>query len=426
MASGAGPKPNVDGLIYEMDSSNPRSYTGTGVSLIGLVRNINGTLFSGVNYGTINKGAFIFDGTDDYIEFDTPGTGVSLSNASDYNITSWVYVNSTQVRSNPSIIEKYNGTGGYPIAIRWFDQQISAIIYDGTNGAAVGTTCLTNTWLNVSVNHILTQKRLELYVNGLIGSTSTYTTMNNISSASSTKIGYRGFDSNTYFTGRVSNVEIYSRALSSTEILQKYNTTKSKYSKGEDIITDGLVSAFDIGSTATYSGTGSTIISTVSPQYTADFRDGVSVVGTGSTTYINFSGSTANVLYFSTNTFRSVSFVAWISSSISGVNYIFDGRNGIGAYLYYGGTGGISALYVNGASKDPSSTSNNTTVFPRNQWLNIYIELSSIGTGAVSFGNRVSFNEPFTGRMSAFQFYNRQLTAAEIKQNYDAFRGRYS
>ena len=152
----------------------------------------------------------------------------------------------------------------------------------------------------------------------------------------------------------------------------------------------------------------------------------MSVVGTGSTAYLNFSGSTANVLYFSTNTFRSVSFVTWISSSISGINYIFDGRDGIGAYLYYAGTGGISALYVNGASKDPTSTSNNTTVFPRNQWLNIYIELSSIGTGAVSFGNRVSFNEPFTGRMSAFQFYNRQLTAAEIKQNYDAFRGRYS
>ena len=426
MASGAGPKPNVDGLIYEMDSSNPRSYTGTGVSLIGLVRNINGTLFSGVNYGTINKGAFIFDGTDDYIEFDAAGTGVSFGNASNYNITSWIYVNSTQVRSNPSIIEKYNGVGGYPIAIRWFGQQIFAVIYDGTNGAAAGTTCSTNTWLNISANHILSQKRIELYVNGSIGGTTTYTTMNNISSPSSTKIGFRGFDSNTYFTGRVSNVEIYSRALSSTEILQKYDTTKSKYSVGEDIIKDGLVSAFDVGSAATYSGTGSTIISSVSPQYTAGLRDGVSVVGTGSTAYLNFSGSTANVLYFSTNTFRSVSFVTWISSSISGINYIFDGRDGIGAYLYYGGTGGISALYVNGASKDPSSTSNNTTVFPRNQWLNIYIELSSIGTGAVSFGNRVSFNEPFTGRMSAFQFYNRQLTAAEIKQNYDAFRGRYS
>jgi hypothetical protein len=425
MASGAGPKPNVDGLIYEMDSSNPRSYTGTGVSLIGLVRNINGTLFSGVNYGTINKGAFIFDGTDDYIEFDTPGTGVSFGNASDYNITSWVYVNSTQVRSNPSIIEKYNGTGGYPIAIRWFGQQISAIIYDGTNGAAVGTTCLTNTWLNVSVNHILTQKRLELYVNGLIGSTSTYTTMNNISSASSTKIGYRGFDSNTYFTGRVSNVEIYSRALSSTEILQKYNTTKSKYSKGEDIITDGLVSAFDIGSTATYSGTGSTIISTVSPQYTADFRDGVSVVGTGSTTYINFSGSTANVLAFVSTSFRSLSMFAWISNVQAGRYYLIDCRPSFTNYYYDLDGGLFTNLYVNGIGKSVVGLSN-TTVFPRNQWLHIYVELPANNTGSIYIGNRFSFNEPLSGRLSNIQFYNRQLTAAEIKQNYDAFRGRYS
>lgn len=83
---------------------------------------------------------------------------MSFGNASDYNITSWIYVNSTQVRSNPSIIEKYNGVGGYPIAIRWFGQQIFATIYDGTNGAAAGTTCLTNTWLNISANHILSQK----------------------------------------------------------------------------------------------------------------------------------------------------------------------------------------------------------------------------------------------------------------------------
>lgn len=158
MASGAGPKPISDGLIFEFDAGNPRSYSGTGASALGLINNINGTLFSGVNYGTINRGTFIFDGTDDYIEFDAAGTGVSFGNASDYNITSWIYVNSTQVRSNPSIIEKYNGVGGYPIAIRWFGQQIFATIYDGTNGAAAGTTCLTNTWLNISANHILSQK----------------------------------------------------------------------------------------------------------------------------------------------------------------------------------------------------------------------------------------------------------------------------
>ena len=46
--------------------------------------------------------------------------------------------------------------------------------------------------------------------------------------------------------------------------------------------------------------------------------------------------------------------------------------------------------------------------------------------GSIYFGNRFSLNEPLNGRLSNIQFYNRQLTAAEIKQNYDAFRGRYS
>lgn len=425
MGSGAGLKPVIDGLLFEIDAGNPRSYAGTGTSALGLANNINGTLFSGVSYGTINKGSFIFDGTDDYVEFDAAGTGVSFGNASDYNISSWIYVNSSQVRSNPSIIEKYNGTGGYPIAIRWFGQQISAIIYDGANAAAVGTTCPTNTWLNISANHILSQKRLELYVNGLIGSTSTYTTMNNISSASSTKIGYRGFDSNTYFTGRVSNVEIYNRVLSSTEILQKYNSTKSRYSIGEDIIKDGLVSAFDVGSTLTYSGTGSTIISSVSPQYTADFRNGVSVVGTGSTAYLNFSGSTANTLYFVSNSFRSISMFAWISSSQPGSYYLLDCRPDFNNYYYISDGGFFTNLYVNGIGRSVVGLSN-TTIFPRNQWLHIYIELPANNTGAIYFGNRFSLNEPLNGRLSNIQFYNRQLTAAEIKQNYDAFRGRYS
>ncbi len=426
MATGSGLRPVIDGLLFEIDAANPRSYSGTGTSALGLANNINGTLFSGVSYGTINKGTFIFDGSDDYIEFDAAGTGVSFGNTSDYNITSWIYVNSAQVRSNPSIIEKYNGVGGYPIAVRWFGQQVSAIIYDGTNGASVGTTCPTNTWINISANHILSQKRLELYVNGIIGSTSAYTTMNNISSSSSTKIGYRGFDSNTYFTGRVSNVEIYSRSLSSTEILQKYNSTKSRYYSGEDITTNGLVSAFDIGSTASYSGTGSTIISTVSPQYTADFRNGISVVGTGSTAYLNFSGSTANVLTFVSNTFRSMSMFAWISSSqTGGAYYLIDCRPSFSNYYYSVDGGFFTNLYVNGIGKSVVGLSN-TTVFPRNQWLHIYLELPANNTGSIYIGNRFSFNEPLSGRLSNIQFYDRQLSASEIKQNYDAFRGRYS
>jgi hypothetical protein len=67
----------------------------------------------------------------------------------------------------------------------------------------------------------------------------------------------------------------------------------------------------------------------------------------------------------------------------------------------------------------------NSTVFPRNQWLHVYVELPANNTGSIYFGNRYSFDEPITGKLAAIQFYNRALSSTEIKQNFEAIRGRY-
>lgn len=179
-----------------------------------------------------------------------------------------------------------------------------------------------------------------------------------------------------------------------------------------------------MGSTATYSGIGSTINSLVSAN-TANFRDGISVVGTGSTAYLDLPGSSANVLEFSSNSFRSISMFAWIASTNAGSYYLLDCRPSFTNYYYVTDGGLFTNLYVNGIGKSVVGLSN-TTIFPRNQWLHIYLELPANNTGSIYFGNRFSFNEPLRGRLSNIQFYDRQLSASEIKQNYDAFRGRYS
>jgi hypothetical protein len=227
--------------------------------------------------------------------------------------------------------------------------------------------------------------------------------------------------------GNVSQTLLYNRELSATEINQNYNATKGRYAYTADIVTSGLVSAFDTGSALSYPGSGSRIYNVTSAAgATADLRDGPTIVGSGSTAYANIGGTTANVIAFSSNTIRSFSFVTWIPSSLGGLNYLVDLRNGIGAYIYYAGASGFSKVYVNGVKKDPSAASTNTSVYPRNQWLHVYCELTADGTTEMSFGNRVSYNEPFTGRLAAIQFYNRVLEPFEIQQNYDAMRGRYS
>jgi hypothetical protein len=220
----------TNGLVLNIDPANSSSYSGIGNTIYDLSGFGNtGTLTNGPTFSALNGGSITFDGSSSYIDLTPTGTGISLTSSSDYNISGWIYVEATQPKTNPSIVEKYNGVGGYPIAIRWGSNTLYTIVYDGTNGVATGASITPNTWAYFSANNILSQKKLEMYMNSsLIGST-TYSTLNNITTTASIKIGYRGFDANTYFAGKLAKLQIYNRALSATEIMQNYNATKGRF-----------------------------------------------------------------------------------------------------------------------------------------------------------------------------------------------------
>ena len=241
-------------------------------------------------------------------------------------------------------------------------------------------------------------------------------------------VGYPVYtEGNGHMNGNVSQVLLYNRELSASEINQNYNATKGRYAYTADIVTNGLVSAFDAGSALSYPGSGSRIYNVTSAAgATADLRNGPTVVGSGFTAYIDWTGTSTRVLAFSTSSFRSISFTTWISSSQGTSYYLLDGRTDIAnSYYYMNGPGVWTNLYVNG-NKKPVADLSNTTVFPRNTWLHIYMELPSSSSGILYFGNRYSFDEPLAGRLATIQFYDRQLLPFEIQQNYDAMRGRYS
>ena len=226
------PEENIvtGGLVLHVDASKSNSYAGVGNTIFDLSGIGNtGTLINGPTFSSLNGGSIVFDGTTNYIDLTPTGTGISLTSSSDYNISGWIYVEATQPKIAPSVVEKYNGVGGYPIAIRWGSNSLYTVVYDGTNGVATGASITPNTWTYFSANNILSQKKLEMYMNSsLIGST-TYSTLNNITTTASIKIGYRGFDSNTYFAGKLAKLQIYNRALSSQEIRQNFNATKTRF-----------------------------------------------------------------------------------------------------------------------------------------------------------------------------------------------------
>jgi len=453
------------GLILDLDFGNRACYPGTGTSAQDLSGfGITGNTNSGSVFSYDNKGHFSFDGGSQFFTVDSSGVGLTFTNNSDYNISSWIYVNSTQPRSNPSIIEKYNAVGGFPIAIRWFAQQVSSLIFDGSNVASIGATVSTNTWNHISFNHNLSKKILRMFVNGKLVATTDYTTLNNISSNSPTRLGYRGFDSNTYFAGRIADVKIYNKILSPTEINNYYLSTKDRFFTDREDIRDGLILDLDANNYDSYpggntwfdtSGSGTTARMVGNNYYIRD-RINNSFSLNGSDAYFT-SGIVPNIDAYQ----LPVTYFGWFKmSSISGNQSIFGYflntsaiynylRMDVGTFRFFLSIDGVLYPGINSGQYQYFDFS---TPFVANTWYNFAIviggtliaptltfyinnksqifspvNLKSSVTANLDF--RIGANQATTqflnGYVSQFRIYNRTLSASEVNTLFQNTRSRY-
>ena len=65
------PRIVTDGLVLLLDAGNTKSYPGTGTTWTDISRNgNNGTLTNGPTFDSANGGSLVFDGVDDYVNWD--------------------------------------------------------------------------------------------------------------------------------------------------------------------------------------------------------------------------------------------------------------------------------------------------------------------------------------------------------------------
>ena len=199
---------------------------------------------------------------------------------------------------------------------------------------------------------------------------------------------------------------------------------------GPNISPDGLVLYLDAANQISYPGSGSSFLSLVS-------GIGATIAGTvGFSTSNNGSiildYTTSGYIYTPSITWQSVCMWVNFSSTQGSTFYLFDGRNGVANSWFYSsalnpiGTA-WSKFYLNGVqiTIDFINGLSNTTLFERNKWLHVYLELSTIGTGDIHVFSRFNNIETATGNVSQVQIYNRVLSQQEISQNFNATRGRY-
>jgi hypothetical protein len=225
------------------------------------------------------------------------------------------------------------------------------------------------------------------------------------------------------------------------------------------IVTDQLVFSWDIPNKKSYPGSGATITNLISDAENLTINNATiqsgssngngSVVMDGSGDYLSFADTTFS---------NTMSFSIWHKARISdpsssdpyAYGYLFskNGGTNFGIAFSEGGTSGAISpgmyYFYNGSS----STAISTAVAQNNVWGNIVVvfnktaneikfyfngvlnqtssvTLSSVDMVFNQFGRYTNSNWYLIGELAACYIYNKELSASEVLNNYNALKGRF-
>ena len=209
----------TSGCVLNLDASLPASYPLVFSNWYDLSGNGNTGTLSGATYSSSSYGNLVFNSSNsDYVSFASTSNIPSGNN--NYTISTWF---------NPSSLGTKGlvGWGNYGTTNQVNSFRLSATglvnSWQG-NDLSVTTSLSTGTWYNaVATFNGITR---EIWVNSVSVGSDTPTS-HNVTTTSNLTIGRT--NNSEYFDGSIGEVQIFNRALTSTEITQNYNALLPRY-----------------------------------------------------------------------------------------------------------------------------------------------------------------------------------------------------
>lgn len=443
----------VDGLKFFTDPGFTASYPNVGTTLYDLSNGNNGTLVNGPTWTNSNtKSYFNFDGTDDTISTPIPLT--DLPALSNFSMECWA-----------SISQYPSGVGGEKcgvlfgatyycgVALYWYGNSsgnnLSVHSFIRGNDAyrlTQGFSMSLNRYYHFVLVNNHSETSFSLYVNGVLidtiaGPTEQYNS-GLTSSAGNIGISKAQIDGGgtliySNWNGSVNKAKIYTKALSSTEILQNYYQGP--------IVTSNLTYLWDAGNIVSYVSGAGTTYDLKSSGINGTLQNGVGYSNNFSG-YWSFDGADDRIVLTSSITpgNGNWTFNAWVrgngsvigntsggpvassfgilSSKIFYANYSGVWNDHYGnttlnpgewymlTWVNYSDGSGTMKMYVNGVADSSVFSSYTTNGGP----------LDVIGFDQYAMGS-------FTGSIGAVQFNSgKSFTDSEVNQQYGATKGRFA
>ena len=214
----------TNGLVFCMDSGNPRSYPGSGTTWYdATTTGYNATLTNGPVFTSSSASSyFTFDGVNDLA---TIPNNTALDTQTP-TVEVWVKTNATS--QNGFWFEKGSVNSQYALfqegtVIQW---RLGPL---GDLSTTTATYMNTSNWYQV-VGTFTSGSRI-LYINGVqVNSNATTGTLS--TNANGMSIGAYGGTSGSnayYYNGALSVCRVYNRVLSAAEVLQNFNALRGRY-----------------------------------------------------------------------------------------------------------------------------------------------------------------------------------------------------
>jgi hypothetical protein len=238
MAVSSGPDIVDSGLVLALDAADRNSYPGSGTTWTDLSgRGNTGTLTNGPTYSSANGGSLVFDGTNDYVSFNTSSFP---SGATSFSVNCFIKWSGNGTFTN-DVIFSYGRDGFNNDVTVWVNNSGFAELQFGSDTGKVSSTTLISTgvWYNICATYDKTQTKI--YLNSVLEGTTNYSNGNiildNNVNGNTGAIGAKisGFGPITSpqrygtFNGNIPLVQLYNRALSATEIQQNFNSVRSRF-----------------------------------------------------------------------------------------------------------------------------------------------------------------------------------------------------
>lgn len=219
MAFSFSPKIVTNGLVLYLDAANPNSYTSGSSIWKDISRAGNdGTLTNGPSYDPANGGSIVFDGVNDSVQLGKTASQLGFANSS---FTVIVWFNSSNTSNDSPLFSTISGGNGNYLHYNLRSGNLHMGFYG--NDTTDGPVSINRTYCACFVYDIsiLTQ---AIYVNGKLNTSAGG--HNALLNGSTFQVG--GVYS-LWYTGKIYQVLAYNRALTASEVLQNYNTTKTRF-----------------------------------------------------------------------------------------------------------------------------------------------------------------------------------------------------